>query len=187
MGAKRVVFHPGSMGRMKRQDAFERVSAALRDIIAALDDAALLDGIALCPETMGRVKQIGDLDEVIALCRIDERLVPAVDFGHLHARDKGAINTADDYAKILDALADGLGDERASRFHVHFAKIEYTAAGERRHRTFADEGFGPDFAPLAELVVKRGLEPVFICESKGTMAEDAVEMRRIYMEVLDKG
>ena len=186
MGARRIVFHPGSPGRQKRADAFARTAAALRGIIAVLDGEGLMDGIALCPETMGKIKQIGDLDEVIALCRIDERLVPAIDFGHLHARGKGAINTVDDYAVILNALRDGLGGERARRFHVHFSKIEYTAAGERRHRTFADDGFGPDFEPLAGLVATRGLEPVFICESKGTMAEDAVEMRRIYLEVSDR-
>ena len=129
MGAKRVVFHPGSLGRMQRADAFARVAAALCDIISVLDDKGLMDGIALCPETMGRTKQIGDLDEVIALCKMDKRLVPAIDFGHLHARDKGAINTADDYAAILNTLEDGLSDGRARRFHVHFSKIEYTAAG----------------------------------------------------------
>ncbi len=63
---------------------------------------------------------------------------------------------------------------------MHFSKIEYTAQGEKRHRTFAETEYGPDFAPLAKLIAQRGLEPVIICESKGTMAEDAVQMKRIY-------
>lgn len=185
MGAKRVVFHPGSEGRKQRDVAFERVKKALLIAIEHLKNEQLWD-IEICPETMGKIKQIGDLEEIIALCRLDERIVPAIDFGHLHARGRGAIKTEEDYAYILDRLADELGGYRANRFHVHFSKIEYTAAGEKKHRTFADTGYGPDFTPLARLIAKRSLEPVIICESKGTMAVDAVEMKRLYMEELKK-
>ena len=131
----------------------------------------MLDEVALCPETMGRPKQIGSLEETIELCRLDSRIVPTLDFAHLHARGQGAINAEQDYADILDELEEGLGDERAKRFHIHFAHIQYTAAGEKMHRTFADEGYGPDFAPLARQLIRRGMEPVIICESQGTMAE----------------
>ncbi len=185
MGASRIVFHPGSQGRLGRKEAFLRIGTALLDIINVLKSEGLYDA-AFCPETMGRIKQIGDLDEVIALCRLDERLIPAIDFGHLHARGHGAIRTADDYAAILNALENGLGGYRARHFHVHFSKIEYSAAGERRHRIFDDEDVGPDFAPLAELIAARGLKPVLICESKGTMAEDAVKMRKMYREALER-
>jgi Endonuclease IV len=179
MGARRVVFHPGSPGQLEYADAFVRVKAAL--LVAAEALGSLIDDVALCPETMGRPKQIGSLEETIELCGLDERLIPALDFGHLHARGRGAINTEQDYAHILDKLEAGLGS-RAKSFHIHFSHIQYTAAGEKMHRTFADEGFGPDFAPLARQLIRRGMAPVVICESQGTMAEDAVEMKRIYME-----
>jgi deoxyribonuclease-4 len=180
MGAKRVVFHPGSPGGASREEAFTRVKAALRVAAEAL--GAALDEVALCPETMGRPKQIGSLEETIALCTLDSRIVPTLDFAHLHARGRGAIQTEQDYADILDKLEEGLGKERAKRFHIHFAHIQYTDAGEKMHRTFADEGYGPDFAPLARQLIRRGMEPVVICESQGTMAEDAAEIKRIYME-----
>ncbi len=186
MGARRVVFHTGSLGRLKCEEAFARAKNALEDILEGLESAGLFD-VQICPETMGRIKQIGDMDEVIELCRLDERLVPAIDFGHLHARGHGALKTEADFAAVLDKLESGLGGERAKRFHVHFSRIEYTAAGEKMHRTFADTQYGPDFAPLASQIVKRGLEPTLICESRGTMAEDAVEMKRLYMEARAKG
>ena len=183
MGARRVVFHAGSLGKSSREEALARTKAALADALRVLDDEGYGD-IEICPETMGRVKQIGDVDEVIELCRIDERLVPAVDFGHLHARDHGALKGEADFAAVLDALENGLGGYSARRFHVHFSRIEYTAAGEKMHRTYAETEYGPDFDPLARLIVKRKLEPIIICESRGMMAEDAVELKRIYTEAL---
>lgn len=185
MGAGRVVFHPGSQGLLKKDEAFKRTKEALCRAVDILKNEGLWE-TEICPETMGRIKQVGDLEEVIELCLIDERIVPAVDFGHLHARGRGAINTEEDYAEILDKIENGLGGYRAKRFHVHFTRIEYTAAGEKAHRTFADTSFGPDFRPLARLLAKRGLEPILICESKGTMAEDAADMKRQYTEELEK-
>ena len=46
--------------------------------------------------------------------------------------------------------------------------------------TFADKVFGPEFAPLAKILKKYKLSPVVICESDGTQADDAIEMKRIY-------
>ena len=170
---------------MERNDAYARVKASLMLVIEHLDNEGLFD-IEICPETMGKIKQIGDLDEVIALCKLDERIVPAIDFGHLHARGCGAIQCEGDYAAILDKLEDGLGGYRAKHFHVHFSRIAFTNAGERMHKTFEDIEYGPDFAPLAKLIAERGLEPVVICESKGTMAEDALEMKTLYLEALKR-
>ena len=185
MGVKRIVLHPGSVSSMdERAAGFERVKKALADIVDMLKSERLLN-IYICPETMGRLKQIGDLDEIIELCGIDEHILPAIDFGHLHARGQGALQTEDDFAAVLDRLENGLGKERVRHFHVHFSRIEYSAAGEKMHRTFADTKYGPEFTPLARQIVKRGLEPVFICESRGTMAEDALEMKRIYSEELE--
>ena len=151
MGAKRVVFHPGSQGRVTRGQAFDQIKKALVLAIEHLKNEQLFD-VTICPETLGKVKQLGDLDEVIEMCKIDERIVPAIDFGHLHARGFGALNSEQDFAHILDKLENELGGYRAKHFHVHFSKIEYTAQGEKRHRTFAETEYGPDFTPLAKLI-----------------------------------
>lgn len=179
LGAKRVVFHPGAVTKMTRQQAKELAEPFLKEILAAMD-AQGFSGLTFCPETMGKLNQYGDLSEVISLCQLDERLIPTVDFGHLHARGIGAIQGREDFARILDVLENGVGRERASVMHVHFSRIEYTKAGEKRHRTFAETEYGPDFAPLAELVAERGWTPHFICESNGTMAEDALTMKQLY-------
>lgn len=85
--------------------------------------------------------------------------------------------------KMLDRIEEILGAERASRFHSHFSKIEFTPkGGEKCHRTFEDNGgFGPDWSPLAQAIARRGWSPTFICESAGTQAEDALAMKRAYL------
>ena len=64
--------------------------------------------------------------------------------------------------------------------HIHFSKIEFTQGGEKSHRTFSDDMFGPDYKPLIKQIVKRNLYPSIICESSGTQAEDAAKMAEYY-------
>lgn len=180
LGATRAVFHPGS-AKGGREAALQRAIALFLRIYDTMLQAGYGD-IILCPETMGKVNQLGDLREVLALCALDERLLPCIDFGHLHCRGGGAIQSKDDYAAILDTVENAIGLERARNMHVHFSRMEYTAQGERRHHTFADIQYGPDFPPLAVLLVERRYSPIVICESSGTMAEDAAAMQQMYRQ-----
>ena len=183
LGGKRVIFHPGSCGKQSREAALEKALDTMRRAQEALDEAGFSD-ITLCPETMGKIGQLGTLDEVLALCKVDARITPCIDFGHLNARTLGGIASKADYAAILDQLADSLGDARAEHFQVHFSRIEFSAGGEKRHWTFAETQFGPEPQPLMELLAERKLQPVLICESAGTQAEDAQTMQRMYHEHL---
>ena len=179
LGGRRVIFHPGSCGKQSREAALEKALDTMRRMVAAVDEAGYGDCV-LCPETMGKINQLGDLDEVLTLCRVDPRITPCIDFGHLYARSHGGITGAPDYEKILDAIAAALPDERARRFHVHFSRIAYTAGGEKCHLTFADTQYGPPHAPLLRLFKARELCPTVICESAGTQAEDAAAMQTLY-------
>ena len=179
LGGRRVIFHAGSCGKQSREAALEKALDTMRRAQAALDEAGYGD-MTLCPETMGKIGQLGTLDEVLALCGVDERITPCIDFGHLNARTLGGIQSKADYAVLLDRLGEALGDERARRFHVHFSRIEFSAGGEKRHWTFAQTQFGPEPQPLMELLAERRLAPVIICESAGTQAEDAQAMKRMY-------
>lgn len=183
LGGKRVIFHSGSCGKQSREAALEKALDTMRRVVDACDEAGFGD-LTLCPETMGKIGQLGTLDEVLALCSVDPRITPCIDFGHLNARTLGGIQTKQDYADILDRMGEVLGDARAEQFHVHFSRIEFTSGGEKRHWTFADTQFGPEPLPLMELFAERGLRPVVICESAGTQAEDAQYLRRAYETAL---
>ena len=179
LGGRRVIFHPGSCGKQSREAALEKALDTMRRAQAALDEAGYAE-MTLCPETMGKIGQLGTLEEVLALCSVVKRVTPCIDFGHLNARTLGGIQSKADYAAILDRLETALGDERARRFHVHFSRIEFSKGGEKRHWTFAETQFGPEPQPLMELLAERGLAPVLICESAGTQAEDARAMQAMY-------
>ncbi len=182
MGADRIVIHSGSCSKMSREAALELA----KDTLTRARKTAVEQGfehIHFCPETMGKVNQLGDLEEVLELCRLDDTFIPCIDFGHLNARDFGAIKGAAEYEKMLDKVADMLGEDRLKIFHSHFSKIMYTVpGGEKKHLTFENnEGYGPDFEPLMELTAKKDLSPVFICESAGTQDIDALTMKKCYL------
>ncbi len=181
MGAGRVVVHSGALMGRSRGEALTIAKKSLTEVIAACDGQGF-GHIALCPETMGKINQLGDLDEVLELCALDGRLVPCIDFGHLYARSLGADDGAEAMERMLDRVEEVLGPERAARFHSHFSHIQFTPnGGEKCHRTFDDDGgYGPAWEPLAAAVARRGWSPVFICESAGTQAEDALTMKQIY-------
>lgn len=188
MGAKRIVVHTGALMKRSRREALDIAARSVREILNAWESEGYTD-VAICLETMGKINQLGDLAEVLELCGIDERLLPCVDFGHLYARTLGELTGAEACRAMLDQMETALGTERASRFHAHFSQIEFTEkGGEKCHRTFADNGgFGPDPEPLMEEVARRSWNPVFICESAGTQAEDALTMKKMYERALSRG
>lgn len=182
-GANRVVFHPSTVGKMTREGAVALTKSRLQ-ILADKIREERLDNIWFCPETMGKINQIGDLEEITEFCQIADFFLPAIDFGHLNARTYGSLKTEEDFERLICHVIDRLGTERASKIHIHFSKIEYSAGGEVRHLTFADNIYGPEFLPLAKVLVKYKLQPVIICESDGTQADDALQMKQTYMSLL---
>ena len=177
LGAKTIVVHTGSAAKISREEAMRLCRDTLAKTLCTVDTRGILIGL----ETMGKKNQLGTLDEVIDLVKMSDKLVPVVDFGHLNARECGGVfNSADDYRRVFDKIANAKGDYVAKNLHCHFSMIEWTAAGEKRHLTFDALEYGPLFEPLAEAMVKDNLTPTIICESAGTQSEDALYMKRAY-------
>ena len=183
MGGSRVIFHSGSCAKLSREAALAKAVDTMKLIMKALDENGLGD-ITVCPETMGKVNQLGTLEEVLTLCGVDERIVPCIDFGHLNARDLGSIKSIDDYKNIIGTMEKRIGADRTKIFHSHFSKIEYTTGGEKRHLTFEDDIYGPQFEPLMEIIAQKNLSPTIICESDGTQGPDAAQMKRYYKSLV---
>ena len=177
MGADRIVVHPGGLGKRSREEATALAKETLAAAQTFLDENGL-GHIHIFPEVMGKINQLGDLGEVLEFCTVDERFIPCVDFGHLNSRMQGTM----DYVGALDEIENRLGSERLRRMHIHFSKIEYTSGGEKRHLTFADEVYGPQFEPLIDEIIRRGMSPTVICESAGTQTDDSLTMMRYFQD-----
>ena len=182
MGGKRCVFHSATQGKMEREEAVSLTEERLKILRDKIYEAGL-DDLYFCPETMGKIAQIGTLGEIVRFCKTDRIFLPAVDFGHLNAREQGSLKTVNDFRERLDYMIAELGFDRVKHFHVHFSKIQYGPKGEVRHLTFADTMYGPEFEPLAVALKETGLEPYIVSESAGTQAEDALAMKRAYEAV----
>lgn len=173
------VFHPGSCGKEPRSVAFGRLMSRMDKLLEKVYMAGY-GNLYICPETMGKSQQLGSVQEVVEMCKLDKCLIPTLDFGHINAVTNGTLKTADDYRQILDYVYNQLGDFKAKNLHIHFSKIEYTAKGEVKHLTLDDKLYGPEFEPLAQVIKEMNLEPSIISESKEMMMEDSMKLKNIY-------
>ncbi len=178
MGADRVVFHPGSLTKQEREVAVSNVLKNLKSFIEQIDGDELVDGVLLCPETMGKHGQIGTPKEVAEMCKISPRFIPTIDFGHINAFTNGELKETKSFEEVLKIFVEDLG---IKEIHIHFSKIEYGLKGEIKHLTFAtDPGFGPSEKNMVDSLKKYDANYRVISESAGTQDIDAKIMLDYY-------
>ncbi|HUF01503.1 MAG TPA: TIM barrel protein [Gaiellaceae bacterium] len=133
-GAELVVFHPGFLLGRSRADAIDAVVDQLGTLRARLEgkDRAVPFGI----EVMGRVRDLGSVDDVLEISRRIEWVRPVLDFAHMHATSDGAFL---DPAPFCDALAlvDGVLEPHAP-FHIHFSDIAFANRNETKHLPYGE-------------------------------------------------
>lgn len=181
-GGNKLVVHPGSQLKQTREVAMKNAIEGIKELVQRIY-AEGLDDMYVCFETMGKKQQLGTVDEIIEICKIDKILIPTVDFGHVNAVTGGSLKSKDDYEEIINKIVTNLGFEKANKMHIHFSKIEYTEKGEKMHLTLEDKIYGPEFEGLAQVLKEKGLSPTIICESKEIMAQDAMKLKEIYKKV----
>jgi deoxyribonuclease-4 len=186
MGARRIIVHTGSCLEMDRREALAVAEKLLLRVLKISEDNGLSD-ISICPEVLGKKNQLGTLDEILHMCELDESLIPTIDFAHIHARTGGELDSPETFEKVFDRIEAVLGRDRMKNIHIHFSRIEFTDGGEKRHRTLDEMEYGPEFRHLASILLRKAVEPVIICESRGVMAEDALKMKNIYKHFAEEG
>jgi len=182
MGARIVVFHPGYYGKFSKEEALKLCIKMLKDARERADSLGFKE-VFLGPETMGKLSQVGSLDEIITMCESVPKTLPVIDWAHIHARTKGGLKSKDDYLKVLSTIEDRLGSDVVKTLHCHFTKVEFSDKGERRHRRLDEEGFGPYFEQLATVIVENGYSFTIISESP-VLDKDAIVMKRILEQIL---
>ena len=179
MGGTRLVVHVASQGTLTREAALSNTKRNLSTVIKRLDEAGLNDWL-MCLEVMGKYSEIGNVEEICALCKLDERLIPCLDFGHINCLTQGQLAT-DPTAipEIMEYVGQELGQEKLSKIHVHWSAIEFGPKGERKHNILESEWAFP-FQPLAQVIREKNLSPTIICESAEIMAQDALKLMQMF-------
>ena len=143
-GAELVVFHPGFLLGRSREDALDAVVEQLGTLRERLEgkDRAVVFGV----EVMGRVRDLGSLDDVIAISQRTTWMRPVLDFAHMHATSDGAFLAVEPFREALRAVDEVLDPE--SPFHIHFSDIAFANRNETKHLPYGEGTLRAD--PLRE-------------------------------------
>lgn len=173
MGAEIVVIHCGYYGNLDKGEAYSKMKDEFEWLVDEVKSNKWK--VKLGPETAGKIKQWGRLDEVIRLCDELNGCDPVVDFSHLYATRAGRI----DFSEILDKVS----VLKVKRLHTHFSGIEWSPikmsgkGNERRHLPISSKK--PDYSGLVEEIKKRKLDITLICESP-LLEKDALVMKEMF-------
>jgi len=166
MGAKSIVFHPGFGSDVKKAIKFVKEVEKKKP-----------EDIKLLPETMGKICQLGSLNDVIEICKNTECL-PCIDFGHLHARSLGKLKGKRQFREVLMKIKKELGNNVLKNLHCHFYPVDFTEKGEKMHRAVTEKNVYPVFEPFAELIKEFKMEPTLISESRDSQDTGALQMKK---------
>ena len=133
-GAAIIVIHPGFLLGRERERAIDDVVDQLGDLRARLERKDRL--VPFGVEVMGRVRDLGTVDDVVAIASRVDFVRPVLDFAHMHATSDGAYLDAEHFADAL-AAADAVL-EAGAPFHIHFSDIAYANRNETKHLPYGE-------------------------------------------------
>ena len=160
-GGFSITYHAAFYMGADKETVYNQVKTQTKRIIDVLDKEKI--DIWVRPETTGKATQWGDLDEIIRLSNEFERVLPCIDFSHLHARFNGIYNTYDEFSRILEKLGKEVGQYAIENFHGHLAGIEYTAKGEKNHLNLEESDM--NYKDLMKAMKEFGVKGALVCES----------------------
>ena len=133
-GAEPVVFHPGFLLGRTRAAAIKSITEQLAELRERLEGKGR--AVPFGVEVMGRVREIGSLDDVLEISRRLGWVRPVLDFAHMHATSDGAFTDVEPFAAALEATDAVL--EPGAPFHIHFSDIAYANRNETKHLPYGE-------------------------------------------------
>ena len=133
-GAELVVFHPGFLLGRSREDAIDSVVEQLGTLRERLEgkDRAVPFGV----EVMGRVRDLGSIEDVVEISRRADWVRPVLDFAHMHATSDGQFLESKRFSDALAAV-DGVLQPGVP-FHIHFSDIAFANRNETKHLPYGE-------------------------------------------------
>ena len=167
-GAEVVVFHPGFLLGRSREDAIASVVEQLGTLRERLEGKGR--AVPFGVEVMGRVRDLGSLDDVVEISARTGWVRPVLDFAHMHATSDGAYLEASLFAEALEAVDDVL--EPGVPFHIHFSDIAYANRNEKHHLPYGEGTLRAD--PLREALERFERPATVISESPDEASSQAI-------------
>ncbi len=174
-GGYSLCFHAGFYLKMEPEKVYVAIRDRIREIQKALADEGV--NIWIRPETTGKASQFGDLDELLKISSEVEKVMPVIDFAHLHARNGGGNNSFEDFRDMLSKVEKFLGKDGLQNMHIHVSGINYSEKGERNH-LFLEES-DMNYKGLMRALKEFRAAGVVICESPN-IETDALLMKNYY-------
>ncbi len=174
-GGKRIVFHSGFYLGRNHQKAYAAMKKQYETLAKSISKNGW--GVVLAPEVTGKKSQFGSVDELYRLAEDIgyDKIQPAIDWGHVHARDNGALNTPDDFRKVLQTVEKRAGKEGLRTLHCHVEGINFTEKGERNHVRITEGP--PDYKMLISVLKEFKCDGTLISESPA-MEDDALILQK---------
>ncbi len=178
MNAYSITYHAAFYMGNDKNIVFDRVVKQTEKIMKTLTEED--NNVFVRPETTGKGTQWGDLEEIVQLSKLFDKVLPCVDFAHLHARSGGEYNTYDEFCKIFEYIGNELGDFALNNFHAHIAGIEYSSKGEKRHLVLDESDL--KYKDLLKAFKKFDVKGVIVCESPN-IEIDAQILKNYYLSL----
>jgi deoxyribonuclease IV len=167
-GAEVVVFHPGFLLGRTREAALDSVCEQLGDLRTRLEGKDR--GVPFGIEVMGRVRELGTIDDVLAISHRCGWVRPVLDFAHMHATSDGAFTSVEPFAEVLEATDDLM--EPGAPFHVHFSDVAFANRNETKHLPYGEGTLRAE--PLAEALAGFDRPATVISESPDEASSQAI-------------
>ena len=158
-GAELVVFHPGFLLGRSREDAIDAVVEQLGTLRERLETKGR--AVPFGVEVMGRVRDLGSVDDVVEISRLTGWVRPVLDFAHMHATSDGAFLDVEPFAEALARVDVLLQPE--TPFHIHFSDIAFANRNETKHLPYGDGTLR--VGPLREALARFERPATIISES----------------------
>jgi deoxyribonuclease IV len=168
-GAAPVVFHPGFLLGRTREDAIDAVVEQLGELRERLEQKGR--GVPFGIEVMGRVRELGSLEDVVEIAGRLDWVRPVIDFAHMHATSDGAFTSVEPFAEALE-LADRV-IEPGAPFHIHFSDIQFANRNETKHLPYGEGTLRADH--LRDALARFVRPATVISESPDAASTDAVK------------
>jgi deoxyribonuclease-4 len=167
-GAAPVVFHPGFLLGRTREDAIDSVVEQLGELRERLEKKGR--GVPFGIEVMGRVRELGSLDDVVEIARRLDWVRPVLDFAHMHATSDGAFTSLEPFVEALEAADEVI--EPGAPFHIHFSDIQFANRNETKHLPYGEGTLRADF--VRDALARFDRPATVISESPDAASTDAI-------------